>query len=122
MKLKNISVTGTKRILMGLAFAIALTFLSQDAMGGANVLHVLFKSDMQNTGVDADARGKIAGLLTRQGNGNSQRLKISLANLAPNATYQLVAFIGDDTNPRIVAELNYSNDRFAQRYSNETVR
>src|SRR5436305_630240 len=90
---------GTTRILRGLVLAIVLNFLGHDAMGGS-VLHILFNTDLVNTGADADAKGKMNGMLTRQGNANNQTLRVLLTKLAPNTTYQLLVFIGEDSNPR----------------------
>src|ERR1051326_9048411 len=99
--------TGTKRIIMGLALAVTVMLLGSDALakkGGTSILHFNFTSAMTNTGVDSDASGTVSGKLSQQGNASNQRLKISLANLGPNATYQLVAFIGDDIDSTNVAE------------------
>ena len=89
-----------KRLLMGLILALGVIFLRHDASAGTSVLHVLFKTVMVNTGVDTNAQGTIDGSLSRQGNANSQRLKLSLSKLDPGTAYLLIAFIGDDTNPR----------------------
>ena len=99
---------GTKRILTGLALAVAMMFLRSDALAassGTSILHFIFKSAMTNTGVDADASGNVSGKLTRQGNASNQQLKISLANLDPNTTYQLATFIGNDTNSMSVTQI-----------------
>ena len=99
-------MNGTKRMLMGLVLAVAVMFLPHDAVakqGGTDILHFMFNKEMTNTGVDPDARGKIEETLTRQGNANNQRLKISLANLDPNTAYRLIAFIGDDTSSTSIA-------------------
>src|SRR4051794_15674500 len=99
------SAIGAKRILAGIVVVIAMTLLRFEAAGGTSVLHVLYNSDMANSGVDPNASGKINGMLNRQGNANNQRLRLTLANLDPSATYQLMAYIGDDANPRNVADL-----------------
>jgi len=93
-------VNGTKRILTGLVVAGAAMFLSHDAlaMQAGTSIHFIFNTAMTNTMVDTDARGTIRGNLNRQGNANYLNLKISLAKLAPTTTYQLVAYIGNDTN------------------------
>ncbi len=95
---------GMKRVLMGLVLAVAVMFLHHDASGGTGILNVLFRTDMVNTGVAPNASGKISGTLIRNGSGSNQQLKLSLAHLDPNTAYQLIAFIGDETNPRSVAE------------------
>ncbi|HXI84535.1 MAG TPA: ice-binding family protein [Verrucomicrobiae bacterium] len=97
----------TKRILTGLALAGAVMFPRADAIakqGGTSILHFNFTSVMTNSGVEPDASGNVTGKLSQQGNANNQQLKISLANLSPSTTYQLDAFIGDDTNSTSVAE------------------
>ena len=94
---------GTKRVLTGIVLALAVMFTRQEASASASLLHVLYKTVMVNTGVDANAKGQIDGTLNRQGNANNQRLKITLSNLDPGTDYQLSAFIGDDSNRRVIA-------------------
>ncbi|HXU76956.1 MAG TPA: ice-binding family protein [Methylomirabilota bacterium] len=96
----KIGWSGPRRILMGLVLAGSLMLLNQGAAAGTSILHVLFKAAMVNSGVDPNAQGTIDGTLTRQGNANNQRLKITLTNLDPGTEYQMLAFIGDDNNPR----------------------
>src|SRR4026207_1573309 len=101
---KNIAVNGMKQVLMGLVLAAAVTFPPHEASGATRILNVLLRTDMVNTVVDDDASGRISGTLIRNGQTSNQRLKLSFANLDPDTAYQLVAFIGDETNPRSVAE------------------
>ena len=99
-------VNGTKRILTGLVVAGAVMFLPHEALakqGGTSILHFNFMSAMTNTGVDAS--GTVNGKQNSQGNASSQQLKISLANLDPNTAYQLVAYIGNDTNSTSVTNI-----------------
>jgi hypothetical protein len=116
----RIGVNGTKRKLMGLILAAALMFLHHNAVakpGGTSILHFNFVTAMANTGVDANAGGSVNGKLNRQGNANNQRLQMSLVNLDPNTTYQLAAFIGDDTNSTSVTEFTTdSNGAFTVTY------
>jgi hypothetical protein len=100
----KIGANSTKRILAAIILVVAMTLLHFEA-AGSSVLHVLYNVDMANSGVDPNATGKLNGTLTRQGNANNQRLRLSLANLDPSSTYQLMAFIGDDAIPRNVADL-----------------
>ena len=103
---------GITRSLKVLVLAIAVGFLHHEAVaapGGTDILHITFKTDMTNPGVDQNARGNIAVDLNRQGNANNQRLTISLAKLNPRTAYQLVAFIGDETNATSIAE--FTTDR-----------
>ena len=95
----------TKRFLGSLLLAFAMTFTGHNAVGASSVVHV-FHTDMVNTGVNPNARGRIDGTLTHQVNANTQRLKLTLLNLDPRTTYQLLAFIGDDANPTSVTELS----------------
>ena len=97
-------VNGMRQALMGLVLAVSVMFLNHAALGGTRVLQVLFSTPMVNNGGDANAVGQINGTLTRQGNLSSQRLTISVGNLDPNTTYQMIAFIGDDSNPRSVTD------------------
>ena len=100
----NVATGATKRILSGLIVAIGVMVLDQEASGGSPILNVMFGTEMANTGVDIDASGKFSGTLIRNSHLSSQRLKVTLANLDPNTAYQLIAFFGDETNPRSVAE------------------
>jgi hypothetical protein len=98
------SVNGIKQALMGLVFAVCVMFFNHAALGGTNFLQVLFNKAMVNSGGDANAVGQIDGIFIRQGNATSQQLRIQVANLDPNTTYQMIAFIGDDSNPRSVTD------------------
>ncbi len=98
----DLGLSRAKRVLMGLILAVGVMFCYAGAAAGTSSLHVLFKTGMRNTGIDADAAGQIDGNLTRSGKANNQRLKISLTNLDPGTEYQMIAFIGDDTTPRSV--------------------
>lgn len=109
-------MNGMKRLLMGLVCAGAVMFLQHDASGRTH-LNIHFRMDMVNTGVDEDASGKLSGILIRNGYASNQRLSLSLANLDPNTMYQLMAFVGDDTYPRSVAEFTTDpNGAFAVTY------
>jgi hypothetical protein len=94
----------SKRLLLGLGLAAAVLFHHHQALAGTDILHFLSKTAMTNTGVDLDASGKVDANLNRQGNAYNQQLKITVAKLEPNAVYQLVAFLGDDTNATSVAQ------------------
>jgi hypothetical protein len=89
----------TKQLLTGLSFAMA-TLLSPHAFAapGSNVQHFTFKTAMTASGIDPNATGEVEGSITRQGKAINQSLKISVAHLDPRTTYQVTAFLGDDTN------------------------
>jgi len=108
---------GMKRILMGLGFAVAVMFLHHDASGGTRMLNVVFRLDMVSTGVDTNASGTFSGTLTRSGHASNQQLRLSVAHLETNTVYQLIGFIGDETNPTSVAEFTTdSKGAFAVTY------
>src|SRR3954453_5564555 len=88
----------SKRILTALALAMATILTTVVAQGGTSVQHFMFQTKLVNTGVDTNASGSVSGSIIRQGNADSQSLKISVAHLDPTTGYQLTALIGDDTN------------------------
>ncbi len=100
----SFDISGLKRQLIGLAIAIAVMFLHHDA-SGATRMNFGFRTEMTNTGIEQNARGNMSGILVRTEHNSNQQLKLSLANMAPSTTYQLIAFFGDETTPRSVAEL-----------------
>ena len=91
-----------------LAFGLALAaVLPPHDLVAAGTIIVNFTSQtaMMNTGVEpgegfgiADASGQVKVKLISQGNANTEMLEISLANLSHSTTYQLSAYLGDDTN------------------------
>ena len=87
-----------------MALTIALSFAASAATVKSN-----YRVNMLNTGVDPDAKGTLTGTLSRNDNGSNQRLKLALSNLDSNTTYQLIAFLGDDTNYTDVAEFTTDN-------------
>jgi len=96
----------SKQLLTGLSLAMA-TMLSPHAFaaqGGTSVQHFTFKTAMTGTGIDADATGNVAGSIMHQGNAFNQSLNIAMAHLDPNTTYQVTAFLGDETNEVSVGE------------------
>jgi hypothetical protein len=94
-----------------ICLVVAVMFSPHDtvaAPSGTGIVQFISETDMTNAGVDPDATGKI-NVTASQGNANNQQLNISLANLDPNTAYQLIAFIGDDTNAMSIAE--FTTDR-----------
>jgi hypothetical protein len=112
-------VNATKRILTGLVVAGVVMSLAHDALAtqAGTSIQFTISTVMTNTGVEPDAGGAIHGDLIRHNNANLLSLKISLAKLAPNTAYQLVAFIGDDINSTSVTEITTdSKGRFKVTY------
>jgi hypothetical protein len=108
--MKKTSVNAGKT-LKGLGLVISLVvavmFSPHSAVAApreTSILQFISETDMTNTGVDPDARGKINVTMTREGNANNQQLDISLTKLNPSTVYLLSAFIGDDTNATSIAE------------------
>jgi hypothetical protein len=98
----------TKKIAAGILFGAALSIALPIAHAAAVVNSVNYSvhAKMTNTGVDADAKGIVSGSLNRRGSTtDNQHLAISVTKLDPSATYQLVAFIGEDTNGTAIADL-----------------
>jgi hypothetical protein len=113
----QVTTNATKRILTRLVVAIAVMVLHQDVSGGTPILNLMFKADMVRNDADPDASGNFSGTMIRNGHTSNQRLKLSFANLDPNTAYQLTAFMGDETNPRSVAEFTTdANGVFAVTY------
>jgi hypothetical protein len=113
----EVTPNATKRILTGLIVAIAMMVLHQDVWGGTPILNLMFRGNMVRSDADPDASGNFSGTLIRNGHTSNQRLKLSFANLDPDTAYQLTAFMGDETNPRIVAEFTTdANGAFAVTY------
>lgn len=101
-----------KRSLIGLIVATAALLPHSDMIAAQpTIMHVNFKTTMTtNGGVgDANDQGQVDVTVTRRNSISNQRLAISLANLEPNTTYQVVALIGDDANQKSVAELTTDN-------------
>ena len=100
---KNITST-VWRLAIGLAVSAVL---SANAAGvkpvKADLVHFISQADMVNTGVEPNASGKINVTLNDQGNADKQQLKIAVSKLNPNTSYELFAFIGDDTNATDIA-------------------
>jgi len=106
------------RVLMGFVLAVAMIFLPFGASAATPVLKSTYKLDMVNTGVDQDAKGNITGTMSRNANASNQRLKLTVANLEPNTAYQLIAFMGDETNLTSVAEFTTdANGAYAVTYA-----
>jgi hypothetical protein len=97
---KTLSVLG-----LTLGLAVAVLFPPHAFAGTTSSLQFNTQTKMVNTGVDSDARGSITVGMSGSAKGNNENLKISLAKLDPNAIYELVAYLGDDTNAVNIAEI-----------------
>jgi hypothetical protein len=99
------------RIVLIAAAMVAIAFILQNALakgsqkGGTSILHWMEKTQMISSGIESNVAGSITAKQNQQGNANNQRLTISLSDLEGNATYQLLATIGTDTNPVVAADL-----------------
>jgi hypothetical protein len=107
MKKASVNRGKTLKVLgLVIGLAVAVMFSPNDmvaAPGGTGIVQFISETDMTNTGVNPDASGKINVTASQGNDNNHQQLNISLANLDPNTTYQLIAFIGDDTNAMSIA-------------------
>jgi Ice-binding-like len=90
----------------GLAVGLALTLgISHQAAAASSALQFNSQTVMLNSGVDADATGKINVSMNGSAKGNNEQFNLSAAKLDPNTDYQLVAFIGSATNGTNIAVL-----------------
>ena len=108
MNANHLIRNATQRILTSASLALAVILLLPHSVlavpNGTSVLRFSFKSAMTNTVVGSNDRGAVNGYLNRQGNANSMGLTLTLTKLDPKATYRLVAYLGNDTNPTTVLE------------------
>jgi hypothetical protein len=72
--------------------------------GGTDILHFFVHTAMTNEGTESNATGVVDVKQNKQGNANNQRLDIAVTGLTTNATYQLLALLGDDTNLTFVVD------------------
>lgn len=103
-----------KSTIITIGVAVAVMFSARDAFappapGGTSTTQFTSDTDMANTGVEPNARGKIHVTINLQGDANKQQLKIELSRLYPNTAYQLIGFIGDATNATSI--FGFTTDR-----------
>ena len=107
-----------KNILLTTLAAISVTLASglaeSSALAGTDILHLMVRESMTNSGVIPDATGRVDAKLVRQGHAFNQKLDLKLEHLATNATYHLSALIGDDTNFTNVVEFTTDDQGAAQ--------
>jgi len=94
------------RNIQGLIVGLALTLgPSRGAAAATSALQFNAQTAMVNSGVDANASGKINVSMNGSANGGSENLKVTAAKLDPNTAFTLVAFVGSDTNGSNIATL-----------------
>jgi hypothetical protein len=87
------------------------------ASHGTDILHLFVREGMTNTGVVTDASGLVRARQNEQGHANNQTLEIVAKGLDTNASYQLLAVVGDDTNLTLVTNFNSdAHGRLAVEY------
>lgn len=92
MKLNKILITTAVGIVASLvAYQSAVA-----KKGGTSILHFMVRDNMEGTGADSDASGSVNAKRNQQGNADNQRLTIATSNLDSDATYTLLALLGDD--------------------------
>ena len=90
-----------KFITTTVALIVAAMLLQSVAFakkGGTSILHFMVRATMVATNADLNATGSVNAKLNQQGNADNQRLTIAVGHLDSNATYRLLALLGDDTN------------------------
>ena len=111
--MKNLKHPVTIGIVLGITTSLLLIQSHAKAeAGGTSILHLAIRETMANTAVNTNAAGRVDAKQNKQGRSNVQRLDISASNLGPNAPYQLLALLGDDTNSTAVA--NFTSDADGQ--------
>jgi hypothetical protein len=72
--------------------------------GGTSILHLQIRETLTAVDTNSSAGGQVIAMEHKQGRANVQTLNVLPKNLAANATYQLLAAVGDDTNSTHVAD------------------
>jgi hypothetical protein len=72
---------------------------------GTSVLHYMTQNALIATEAGSNAVGQLRLQQNEQGNSSKQSLRLLAAGLEPNASYNLIAVLGDDTNAVQVASL-----------------
>src|SRR5882762_7451466 len=90
-------------ILTASAIALGLTALAgtsgeKSKKHGTDILHLSIQKRMANSGVLADASGRVEIHWNEQGKANHQEINLKLKGLEAGAAYQLAALLNDDTN------------------------
>ena len=73
-------------------------------------LHFHAQEEMANLEVLPEATGKVTIYINQQSKSNPRRMKIDIKDLEPNAAYQLVALIGEDTSVTNIAEFTANRE------------
>lgn len=100
----------TQSILFAGAAAFAVTLMAKPNGGphgsshGTDILHYSVRKAMANDAVETNANGSVQAHQNTQGNANNQELDISVKGLTSDATYQLLAGLGGESNLTAVAQ------------------
>lgn len=73
---------------------------------GTSVMHYLVRGELRATNDPAQIVGTVRLQANEQGRASKQMLDLRLAGLDENATYQLTALMGDDTNAFVVGDFD----------------
>lgn len=83
---------------------------------GTSVMHYMTRSELRSTNEASPVLGTVRLQSNEQGQSAKQRLDIRLSGLETNATYGLIALMGDDTNAFRVVDI-HSNGKGHARLS-----
>jgi hypothetical protein len=73
---------------------------------GTSVLHYMTRNELKSTDGSASVLGTVRLQSNEQGHSSKEMLDIRLDGLEPDATYRLLAVMGDDTNAFVVGEFS----------------
>lgn len=96
-----------RTVALNIIFALFMGAVVAEA-GPANSNKVRYKVDeaLVSSGVDSDASGRVQAFVKQQGNSDHQRLRVSVKDLDPNASYTLLALVG--TNESYITVTNFT--------------
>jgi hypothetical protein len=86
------------------ALAFSTVLAASAKRHGTDILHFFVRETMTNDGALTNATGKVDLGQNQQGKANNQRLDITLHQLDPNGTYQLLALLNGDLDFTPVTE------------------
>lgn len=88
------------------ALCAGAAVLAQAAPTGPTMLHYSVEEILTATAVDPDATGSVQAIVSLDGKIDRQRLRVSVAQLDPRASYTLLAQMGDA--PHLVSVTNFT--------------